>query len=256
VSVHHPAEGRWNMTSSPGRVALVTGASRGLGAVLADLLAGEGFDLVLDARDPAELGTFCRRLGHWQRTVRSVPGDVTDPHHRAELEHMVDGFGRLDLLVNNASDLGVSPLVPLLDLPLPDLRRVLETNLIAPWALIRDLRPALARSEGLVVNISSDAAVGGYPGWGAYGSSKAALDLLSRTLSAELQGSGISVVSVDPGDMRTRMHQSAYPGQDISDRPLPEVTLPFWAWLLSRPAGPLTGRRFQAQSERWEELVA
>jgi NAD(P)-dependent dehydrogenase (short-subunit alcohol dehydrogenase family) len=245
------------MTSSAdGRVALVTGASRGLGAVLVDLLAAEGFDLVLDARDRAGLETFCRGLDHWHRTVRSVPGDVTDPAHRAELKHMVDGFGHLDLLVNNASDLGVSPLVPLLDHPLADLRRVIETNLIAPWALIRDLRAALARSRGLVVNISSDAAIGGYPGWGAYGSSKAALDLVTRTLSAELQGSGISVVSVDPGDMRTGMHQSAYSGQDISDRPLPEVTLPFWAWLLSRPAGPISGRRFQAQSERWEELVA
>ncbi|MGC2035365.1 MAG: SDR family oxidoreductase [Thermoplasmata archaeon] len=245
------------MTSSANRrVALVTGASRGLGAVLADLLAGEGFDLVLDARDPGELESFSRRLDHWQRAVRSVPGDVTDPDHRAELRRMVDGFGHLDLLVNNASDLGFTPLVPLLDHPLPDFRRVLETNLIAPWALIRDLRVALARSNGLVVNISSDAAIGGYPGWGAYGASKAALDLVTRTLGAELQGSGISVVSVDPGDMRTRMHQSAYSGQDISDRPQPEATLPFWAWLLSRPAGPLSGRRFQAQSERWEELVA
>ena len=130
--------------------------------------------------------------------------------------------------------------------------RVFEVNTLAPLALIRETLPLLIRSQGLVVNISSDAAVGGYPGWGVYGASKAALDLVSKTLAAELRDRGVSVVSVDPGDMRTKMHQDAYPGQDISDRPLPEVTLPFWAWLLSQPPMKVSGMRYQAQAPVWE----
>ena len=112
--------------------------------------------------------------------------------------------------------------------------------------------PLLRRRAGLVINVSSDAAGGGYPGWGAYGASKAALDLVSLTLASELRDDGVAVVSVDPGDMRTQMHQDAFAGEDISDRPLPEVTLPFWAWLLGQPGTSVTGRRFKAQSDRWE----
>jgi len=107
-----------------------------------------------------------------------------------------------------------------------------------------------------VVNISSDAALGGYPGWGGYGLTKAALDLASLTLGNELAGRGVGVVAVDPGDLRTRMHQDAFPGEDISDRPLPEVTLPFWAWLFGQPRGAVTGRRYRAQADRWEVNVA
>ena len=125
-------------------------------------------------------------------------------------------------------------------------------NVLAPLALIQEALPLLERAHGLVVNITSDAAIGGYPGWGTYGASKAALDLVSKTLAAELKDRGVAVVSVDPGDMRTTMHQDAYPGQDISDQPLPEVTLPFWAWLLSQPPMAVSGMRHQAQAPVWE----
>jgi len=123
---------------------------------------------------------------------------------------------------------------------------------LAPLALVREALPLLARSRGLVVDITSDAAVGGYPGWGVYGASKAALDLVTKTLAAELKEKGVGVVSVDPGDMRTRMHQDAFPGQDISDRPLPDVTLPFWAWLLSQDPIAVSGGRYRAQAAVWE----
>ena len=142
------------------------------------------------------------------------------------------------------------------DYPLEVLRQVFETNTIAPLALVQSLRQFLATRQGLVVNLSSDAATGGYEGWGGYGASKAALDLVSLTLANELQEEGISVVSVDPGDMRTAMHQDAFPGEDISDRPSPEITLPFWAWLIAQEQETLisdmNGRRFQAQADLWE----
>ena len=139
-----------------------------------------------------------------------------------------------------------------MDYPLDVLRRVFEVNVIAPLALIRTCLPVLKKSRGLVVNITSDASRGGYPGWGGYGSSKAALDLLSKTLANELREAGVGVVAVDPGDLRTQMHQDAFPGQDISDRPLPEVTLPFWAWLEGQDPLRVTGQRFEAQGTVWE----
>jgi NAD(P)-dependent dehydrogenase (short-subunit alcohol dehydrogenase family) len=142
--------------------------------------------------------------------------------------------------------------VPLNELPLAALRHVFDVNVAAPLALVQAALPLLVNSRGLVVNVSSDAAVGGYPGWGAYGASKAALDLFSKTLAEELRAKGVAVVSVDPGDMRTKMHQDAYPGQDISDRPLPEVTLPFWAWLLGQEPLRASGARYQAQAAVWE----
>ena len=141
---------------------------------------------------------------------------------------------------------------PLAETSRENLLSVLDVNVLAPLALVQEALPLLESSHGLVVNISSDAAIGGYPGWGTYGASKAALDLVSKTLAAELRDRGVAVVSVDPGDMRTAMHQAAYPGQDISDRPLPEVTLPFWAWLLSQPPMAVSGMRYQAQAPVWE----
>ena len=234
------------------RVALITGASRGLGRVVSEVLASEGWDLILVARREGPLVELARRLANRTVDVRIVPGDVSDPHLGARLSRIVAEYGRLDLLVNNASELGPSPLKRLTELSSEEFHRILEVNLLAPVALVARLRGYLRVAGGLVVNISSDAAVGGYPGWGGYGASKAALDLATRTLANELRSEGIRLVSVDPGDMRTDMHQSAFPGEDISDRPLPEVTLPFWLWLLSQDRERVTGHRFQAQSERWE----
>ncbi|MGA8302182.1 MAG: SDR family NAD(P)-dependent oxidoreductase [Thermoplasmata archaeon] len=238
-------------SSSPRRVAVVTGASRGLGSVIARLLAGEDYDLVLTARDPSALAESARELRSLGGKVMDLPGDVSDPAHRARVRDGIDEWGGLDLLVNNASELGPSPLPPLAEYPLTELERVYRVNVVAPIGLIQNLLPALIRRKGLVVNISSDAAVGGYPGWGSYGASKAALDLASITLARELEGVGVGVVAVDPGDMRTRMQQAAFPGEDISDRPLPEATLPFWAWLLGQPRSEISGHRYRAQSDHW-----
>jgi NAD(P)-dependent dehydrogenase (short-subunit alcohol dehydrogenase family) len=205
------------MTSTSQPIALVTGAGRGLGLALARSLLSSGWRVAVDAR----------RTGHLAAALSGalvVPGDVTDPAHRDALATAVSGFGRLDLLVNNASDLGPSPLPRLADVPLAAVRRVHETNVLAPLALIQAFLPLLRASHGIVVNISSDAAVEAYEGWGAYGSSKAALDQLTAVLAAEELG--LAVYSVDPGDMRTEMHQAAFPADDISDRPAPEAVVP------------------------------
>jgi len=232
--------------------ALVTGASRGLGATIARFLAGEGFELFLTARGGRALEETADALRVFGTEIHTSVGDVTDSRHRTVLRDLVSTAGRLDLLVNNASELGPSPLPPLVRHPLAEFEQVYRTNVVAPLALVQELLPFLEQAGGQIVNISSDAAVGGYPGWGSYGASKAAFDLVSLTLAHELQDRGISVVVVDPGDLRTTMHQAAFPGEDISDRPLPEVTMPFWAWLLHQPRDAVSGRRFRAQSERWE----
>lgn len=233
-------------STTPPPTALVTGASRGLGLTLAGFLAHRGLRVVVTGRDPDALRAATEPFRDHADVV-AIAGDVTDPHHREQLARATaDG---LDLLVSNASDLGASPLPPLSEYPLDRFRQVFETNVVAPVALVQALLPALRRRHGLVVHVSSDAARGGYPGWGAYGASKAALDLVGLTLTAELED--VAVVTVDPGDLRTRMHQDAFPGEDISDRPLPDVTLPFWAWLLSQPHDAIDGRRFEAQAEVW-----
>lgn len=208
------------------RVALVTGASRGLGLMLAELLAAQGYDLVLTARGAA-LEERADRLKSRGGHIVAPTGDLTDAAHRQKLVEAAQELGGLDLLVNNASDLGPSPLPRLAHYPLERLERVYRTNVVAPLGLIQEVLPLLKERRGLIVNLSSDAALGGYKGWGGYGSSKAAADLLTLTLANELREMGVSTVSVDPGDMRTQMHQAAFPGEDISDRPLPDVTLPF-----------------------------
>ena len=232
-------------------VALVTGASRGLGATLAGFIAGQVWALLLTARGEEALRARTEALQALGAEALALPGDVNDPAHRRALLSESEHRGGLGLLVNNASDLGPSPLPRLVDYPRDALRSVFQTNVETPLAFVQEAYPQLRRNRGWVVNITSDAAVGGYPGWGGYGASKAALDLVSRTLANELREEGITVVSVDPGDLRTTMHQAAFPGEDISDRPLPEVTLPFFAWLLNQPGGPVTGQRFRAQSEVW-----
>jgi NAD(P)-dependent dehydrogenase (short-subunit alcohol dehydrogenase family) len=233
------------------RVAIVTGASRGLGAVIARVLAVRGHDLVLGGRDRRALDEVAKWIRRTGRQVVTVKGDVADPSVRTQLIKESRRIGRLHVLVNNASELG--GIRPVSELPLAALERVLQVNTIAPVALVQLAIPHLRESNGLVVNVSSDAARGGYPGWGAYGASKAALDLVTKTLDAEVSRDGIAAVSVDPGDMRTRMHQEAFAGQDISDRPLPDVTIPFWIWLFDQPHGAIAGQRFEAQQEdvRW-----
>ena len=200
------------MTSTSQPTALITGAGRGLGLALARALLTEGWRVVVDARHIGQ---------DLLPAAVVVQGDVTSPAHR---EALAQKLTRLDLLVNNASDLGPSPLPHLADVPLAAARQVYETNVLAPLALIQRFLPQLRAARGAIVNISSDAAVEAYPGWGAYGSSKAALDQVSAVLAAEEPE--LAVYALDPGDMRTEMHQSAFPGEDISDRPAPETVVP------------------------------
>lgn len=200
-------------------VALITGASKGLGRALARALAGRGWTLVLDARAAEALEAVARELPE----AVAIPGDVTNPQHREALVAAVRDRGQLNLLVNNASYLGPSPMPSLAGYPLDELRRVYEVDVIAPLALIQQVLPLLSE-HAAVLNISSDAAVEPYPGWGGYGSAKAALDHLSAIMAAEHPA--LSVYAVDPGDMRTEMHQAAFPGEDISDRPEPETAVP------------------------------
>ena len=234
------------------RVALVTGASRGLGLVIAGVLAARGDDLVIGARDAGTLGRAADALSTHGIRVAAVAGDVTDPHVRERLIGAARELGGLNLLVNNASELGGTG--PLLQFEVPRFGRIFPVNVGAPLALIQLAVPLLAARRGLIVNITSDAAVAAYPGWGPYGASKAALELITRTLAAELRDQGVAAVIVDPGDMRTRMHQEAYPLEDISDRPLPEVTVPFWHWLFDQDPEEVRGKRFAAQQEHPEWL--
>jgi NAD(P)-dependent dehydrogenase (short-subunit alcohol dehydrogenase family) len=200
-------------------VAIITGASRGLGRATARALAEKGWSLVLDARGAADLEEVVAELsGH--STVVGVPGDVASTLHRDELVRRAVELGDLTLLVNNASVLGPSPQPTLADYPLRTLEDVYRVNVLAPLALIQRALPALRATGGTIVNITSDAAVEGYEGWGGYGSSKAALEQLTTVLAAEEPG--LRVHRFDPGDMRTRMHQEAFPDEDISDRPEPE----------------------------------
>jgi NAD(P)-dependent dehydrogenase (short-subunit alcohol dehydrogenase family) len=235
------------------RTALITGGSQGLGRTVAEFLAAQGYGLLITARGEEDLATAARELRRHGGNVIALAGDVADPAHRRKLALAARDLGRLDILFNNASTLGATPLPPLAEYPLDELEQAFRVNVAAPIALVREVLPLLAASGGLIVNLSSDAAVGGYPGWGGYGLTKAALDLASLRLAHELNG--IGVVAVDPGDLRTRMHQDAFPGEDISDRPLPEVTLPFWAWLFGQPREAVTGRRYRAQADRWEVNV-
>jgi NAD(P)-dependent dehydrogenase (short-subunit alcohol dehydrogenase family) len=194
-------------------------------------LHASGWRLVLDARGATALADVADLVPD----AVAIPGDITDPQHREALKAAVNVLGGLDLLVNNASELGPSPLPRLAELGLDELRRIYDTNVIAPLALVQLLLPALRESGGTVVNISSDAAVETYETWGGYGSSKAALDHVSAVLAAEEPA--IRVFALDPGDMRTEMHQQAFPGEDISDRPLPEEVVPALRRLLQvRPA--------------------
>lgn len=242
------------MTEST-RVALVTGASRGLGLVIARVLGGRGYRLVIGGRDREALAAAAAELSEHAPLVVPVAGDITDAQVRASMIDAARQLGGLNVLVNNASELGV--IGPMMDFDIPRFGRLFPVNVGAPMVLVQLALPLLAERRGLIVNITSDAATAAYPGWGPYGATKAALELLTRTLASELSDQGVSAVLVDPGDMRTRMHQEAFPGQDISDRPLPDVTVPFWNWLFDQDPNVVRGERFAAQHEdaRWLHQV-
>jgi NAD(P)-dependent dehydrogenase (short-subunit alcohol dehydrogenase family) len=214
-------------------VAIVTGASRGFGRALAAALLDRGWTVVADARRAADLTATAATID--SPRLITIPGDVTDPAHRATLIVAAIDAGPLRLLANNASRLGPSPQPALADYLAADLRAVYSVNVFAPLALIQAALPALTENRGVIINLTSDAAVEAYPGWGGYGSSKAALDHLSAILAVE--NPAVPVYSFDPGDMRTEMHQAAFPGEDISDRADPESVVPALLRLLdSRPA--------------------
>jgi NAD(P)-dependent dehydrogenase (short-subunit alcohol dehydrogenase family) len=222
--------------------AVVTGASEGLGRALLLTLAERGWSLVIDARRPEPLDAVAEQLrAAGAADVRPVAGDVADAGHRAVLIAVTEQLGGADLLVNNASTLGTSPQPQLADWTAPGFARVYAVNVFAPLALIQGLLPGLRTNEGRILNISSDAAVEPYEGWGAYGSSKAALDHMSAILAAEEPN--LRVYAVDPGDMRTQLHQDAFPGEDISDRQEPAAVVPA---LLELVEGDLPSGRYRA----------
>lgn len=220
--------------------ALITGASRGLGRALAGSLVADGWRVIVDARSATDLHAAA---AGWPDAT-AIPGDITDDAHRRELVAAVGD--RLDLLVLNASSLGQVPLPPLAGYQAEELRAVLEANTVAPLLLIQLALPALRAAGGTVLAISSDAAVEGYPGWGGYGASKAALEQLARVLAAEEVD--VRILAVDPGDMRTAMQAAAFPGEDISDRPWPEEVVPTLRRVVDEPVS--SGRYTVAELKR------
>jgi NAD(P)-dependent dehydrogenase (short-subunit alcohol dehydrogenase family) len=228
--------------------ALITGASRGLGRALAQRLAVMGWDLIIDARNAAALEEVRSELENSSKII-AIPGDVTDPAHLQELSEAALNLGGLQALINNAGILGPSPQPPLLDYPLETLKQVFLTNVIAPLWLIQALQQQFLPGARLI-NITSDAGINAYPGWGGYGSSKAALEHLSAILAVE--NPHLRVYWVDPGDMRTQMHQEAFPGEDISDRQPPEDSVPGLLVLLTEdlPSGRYMARELVSEASK------
>ena len=229
------------MMAHTSRTALITGASRGLGLALARSLAARGWTLIIDARGGEALAVARQELARYTQ-VTAIAGDIADAAHRAALAAAAHDVGGLDALVNNASTLGPTPLPPLLDYPLDALDVVYRTNTLAPLALLQAVRHVL-KPGARVINVSSDAAVEAYAGWGGYGSSKAALEQLSAVLAVE--NPALRIYWIDPGDMRTQMQQEAFPGEDISDRPLPEESVPGFLALLE---GDVPSGRYAARA--------
>jgi len=234
------------MAEFAGLVAAVTGGASGIGLATARLLTERGARVAVLDIAPHDL----------PEGIVGIVCDVTSRESvHAAVRRIGHELGGLDVLVNNASELG--GIGPLATFDVQRFGRVFPVNTGAPIALIQLALPLLSARRGLIVNITSDAANGAYPGWGAYGASKAALELLTRTLASEVRDQGVSAVLVDPGDMRTVMHQEAFPSEDISDRPLPEITAPFWRWLFDQDPEAVTGQRLIAQQEdaKWHQLV-
>ena len=219
-------------TNTTERVALVTGGSTGLGLALSAELARQGWRVITDGRSEEKF-----KGAALPEAVTVVVGDLTDADHRDNLRTEVERHGRLDLLVHNASTLGPLPMRPLAEVDVPDLMHVWRTNIGGPLVLTSALLPWLREADGVLLSISSDAAVQHYETWGLYGASKAALDHVTLTYGVE---TGLRAYAVDPGDMRTQMHQDAFAGEDISDRPLPETVVPHVLALLD--ARPESGR--------------
>jgi NAD(P)-dependent dehydrogenase (short-subunit alcohol dehydrogenase family) len=209
--------------------ALITGASVGLGRAVAFELARRGWSLTIDSRHAEPLASTAQALSELT-SVRAIPGDIGDAEHREQLVAAAAGAGKLDLVINNASDLGGSPLPKLRYLEPAAYEQLLRTNLVAPQQLVRAVLPYL-QPQAVIINVSSDAGVDHYETWGGYGSSKAALDHQTLTWAAEEPN--FTWYSFDPGDMRTAMHQAAFPGEDISDRPEPETVAPIVVALIS-----------------------
>ncbi|MBV9577719.1 MAG: SDR family oxidoreductase [Chloroflexi bacterium] len=226
-------------------VALITGSSQGLGLAIARVFAERGIGLILTARHAEPLELARRDLAELTRVI-AVPGDVVDPAHVERLVAAgLETFGSIDILINNASELGPTPMPELIDLDPDAFVRTLDVNLVAPLRLIQHVLPAMrTRGEGLVINVTSDAGLEAYPTWGGYGASKAGLEHLSRVLAAELEDSSVRVFVVDPGDMNTDMHRAAEPGVDLSHLPTPDLIVPAFVRLLDEPSH---FGRFEAQ---------
>ena len=222
------------------QTALITGASRGLGLALARELAQQNWRLIINARGADALEDARKELAKWTDVI-AIAGDVTDLEHRKALAHAAKEIGGLDTVINNAGILGPSPQPELLNYPLDTLADVYRANVIAPLGVLQALQHTL-KSDARVINITSDAAREAYPGWGGYGSSKAALEQLSNVLAAERPN--WRIYWVDPGDMRTQMHREAFPFEDISDRPLPETSVPGFIELIKNnyPSGRYAAR--------------
>ncbi|MDQ2907980.1 MAG: SDR family oxidoreductase [Candidatus Eremiobacteraeota bacterium] len=232
----------------PGHVAIVTGASQGFGRAVSELLAQRGLNLIVTARHGDALDDAARRL-RGTGSVVALAGDVADAAHVHGLVAAAQqAFGRIDLVVNNASTLGASPMPALERLGRDTFHALFVTNVFAPLHLIQHALPLLRRTNGTIVNVTSDAAQNAYAGWGGYGASKAALEHVSRTLSAELEGSGVSVIVADPGNMQTAMHRDAEPDEDLSSLPNPAAVAPALLDAIARPRGGFLRVELQEQT--------
>lgn len=239
-----------------GKYILITGASRGLGRQLAIDFAREGAaGIALVARTAEALQEVQERVGEVSPRTRTLI-IVADLSREEEIERTVattlsEFQGRLDVLVNNASDIGPTPLPYLLDYPLEDFLSVLRTNLVTPFLLIKKVLPAMIEQGGSIINVTSDAGVVGYPGWGAYGISKFGIEGMSQTWAAELAGSPVRVNWVDPGSMNTAMHRAAEPEEDPSEWADPSAVTEVFLYLASDESQGVNGQRFQAQEPNW-----